>query len=129
LLGAERWVGPSQQLGLDGRVPHVVSAERVGERSQHRRLAGSGRSGDDDREHARGLSQPSGHAIVTRADAVARSLDSMPAPVPRPPRRRKPRREPWSAALAPSQRRAAEARAAVSRERSTRMWLRSIAPR
>ncbi|HKH16539.1 MAG TPA: hypothetical protein VKA57_03350 [Solirubrobacteraceae bacterium] len=57
----------------------------------------------------------------------------MPAPVPRPPRRRKPlpqpRREPWSAALAPSQRRAAEARAAVSRERSTRMWLRAIAPR
>jgi hypothetical protein len=49
------------------------------------------------------------------------------------PRRRRPlpqpRREPWSAALAPSQRRAAEARAALSRQRSALDWLRTIAPR
>jgi hypothetical protein len=51
-----------------------------------------------------------------------------------PPRRRRaplpqPRREPWSAALAPSQRRAAEARAAIARQRSARDWLRVIATR
>jgi hypothetical protein len=40
------------------------------------------------------------------------------APLPQP------RREPWSAALAPSQMRAAEARAAEARERSARSWLR-----
>jgi hypothetical protein len=39
-----------------------------------------------------------------------------------------PRREPWSAALAPSQRRAAEARAALARERAARGWLRAILP-
>jgi hypothetical protein len=50
------------------------------------------------------------------------------------PRRRRsplpqPRREPWSAALAPSQRRAAEARAAIARQRTARDWLRAIALR
>jgi hypothetical protein len=52
----------------------------------------------------------------------------------KPPARRRaplpqPRREQWSAALAPSQRRAAEARAAVARERSALDWLRAIATR
>jgi hypothetical protein len=49
-----------------------------------------------------------------------------------PPRRRplpQPRREPWSKALAPSQRRAAEARATLARQRSALDWLRAIAPR
>jgi hypothetical protein len=40
-----------------------------------------------------------------------------------------PRREPWSAALAPSQRRAAEARAALARQQTARHWLRAIVPR
>lgn len=40
-----------------------------------------------------------------------------------------PAREPWSAALAPSQLRAADARAAMSRQRSAQRWLRAIAPR
>jgi hypothetical protein len=40
-----------------------------------------------------------------------------------------PRREPWSKALAPSQRRAAEARARLARQRSALDWLRAIAPR
>jgi hypothetical protein len=40
-----------------------------------------------------------------------------------------PQREPWSAALAPSQRRAADARAAMSRQRGAQRWLRVIAPR
>jgi hypothetical protein len=45
------------------------------------------------------------------------------APLPQPPR------EQWSAALAPSQRRAAEARAAVARQHSALDWLRAIAAR
>jgi len=38
-----------------------------------------------------------------------------------------PRRESWSAALAPSQLRAAEARALLSRQRSALDWLRALA--
>jgi hypothetical protein len=45
------------------------------------------------------------------------------APLPQP------RREQWSAALAPSQLRAAEARAALARQRSALDWLRAIAAR
>jgi len=73
-----------------------------------------------------------GHAIVTCARASVPNLGAVTIPA-KPPRRRpplpQPRREPWSAALAPSQQRAAEARAAVSRQRSAREWLRVIAPR
>jgi hypothetical protein len=55
-------------------------------------------------------------------------------PPARQPRRRRsplpqPRREPWSAALAPSQRRAAEARAALARQRGALDWLRARAAR
>jgi hypothetical protein len=57
----------------------------------------------------------------------------MSTPADRPVRRRaplpQPRREPWGAALAPSQRRAAEARAAMARQRSVLDRLRAIAPR
>jgi hypothetical protein len=58
----------------------------------------------------------------------------MSSPGHDPPRRRRaplpqPRREPWSAALAPSQRRAAEARAALARQQTARHWLRAIVPR
>lgn len=35
----------------------------------------------------------------------------------------------WSEALAPSQRRAAEARAAIMKRRSAQRWLRTITPR
>ena len=40
-----------------------------------------------------------------------------------------PRREAWSKGLAPSQRRAAEARTRLARQRSALDWLRAIAPR
>ena len=42
------------------------------------------------------------------------------APLPQP------RQPAWSAALAPSQRRAAEARAAAARRRSAEAWLRAL---
>ena len=38
LLAGDRGVRPAQRLSLDGRVRHVVVAERVGERGQYRRL-------------------------------------------------------------------------------------------
>ena len=51
LLAGDRGVRPAQRLSLDCRVRHVVVAERVGERGQHRRLTGARRPRDHDREH------------------------------------------------------------------------------
>ena len=70
-----------------------------------------------------------GHGFVTCGRRGASSVRAMSTPAPRRRPLPQPRREAWSAALAPSQRRAAEARAALSRQRSALAWLRTIAPR
>jgi hypothetical protein len=75
----------------------------------------------------RQMSQPS-----TRTPLAA-ERPAAPAPFPRRAVRRTPLPQPpapeWSAALAPSQRRAAEARATAARRRSAQEWLRNLSAR